>query len=136
MVRMNTNSLVVGGFGIAAEGLLWALVPGLAMMVGIIAAVAIVAGAILLAPEILALIGPAASETVVGSTTVDVLVGGSYRVAPQLVRVSMAEYEAMQSASSLVRVAQGTSGLVRIAEAEELVEIAEEAEEAGRMSSF
>ena len=42
----------------------------------------------------------------------------------------MAEYEAMQSASSLVRVAQETSGLVRIAEAEELMEYGEAAEEA------
>ncbi|HMA73718.1 MAG TPA: hypothetical protein VKP67_19880 [Xanthobacteraceae bacterium] len=112
-----------------------AMMRDLTLMVGIIAAVAIVAGAILIAPEVLALVGPAASETLVGGTTVEVLVGGSYRVAPTLVRVSMAEYEAMQSANALVRVAEGTETLVRIAEAEELTEIAEGAEEIGRMSS-
>jgi hypothetical protein len=40
---MNTTSLTALGIGIAAEGLLWAVAPGLATIVGIIVALFIVA---------------------------------------------------------------------------------------------
>jgi hypothetical protein len=71
----------------------------LALLFGIVAAVAIIAVAICVVPEIL----PVAAEAAEATAPVRIFVGGTYRIAPTVIEVAEEEYASGQSAEALLR---------------------------------
>jgi len=76
----------------------------LILVLGAIVLVALLAEVIVAELTVVAVVAP--ESAVVLGETVEVMVGGSYRVAPQLLRVAAAEYEAAESAEVVVEVAK------------------------------